>query len=220
MRGFFNVINGTADKWCFHHRDSDKQEAQGWGADEGKQELEAETLGEVDAQAEGAATPAAATGTQTPARVEEEEDNTQTYEEYLAAQAAKKLNISLPEARRANDGDDDDFKGTKLVRKEDQDYDEFLADKKEKKQATKERKAKQLLEVEFTAKPTPGQAREGAPRGGRGGRGGPRGGGRGGRGEGRGGARGGRGQGPARGGNNNASSPAVNLSDNTAFPSL
>lgn len=201
-------------------RDSDKAEAQGWGAEEGKQELEAEVLGEADAQADGAATPAPATGTQTPARIEEEEDNTQTYEEYLAAQAEKKLKLSLPEARVANDGDDN-FKGTKLVKKEEQQYDEFLGETKEKKQVNKERKAKQLIEHSFSSKPTPGSEGPSA-RGGRGGRGGPRGG-RGGRGEGRGGARGGRGQGPRGGnGNNNnkSSAPAVNLADNTAFPSL
>lgn len=85
--------------------DSEKAEAAGWGADEGKKELEAEVLAEGDAKEEQAAT-----GTATPVREApiEEEDNTQTYEQYLAAQAEKKLNIAaLPEARKANDGVED-----------------------------------------------------------------------------------------------------------------
>ncbi|KAK4058082.1 hypothetical protein OIO90_000821 [Microbotryomycetes sp. JL221] len=194
------------------HSDSQKAEEQGWGADEGAKELAAEVEGEQDAKkeaADGTATPKAE---EAPVVPQEEEDNTQTYEEYLAAQAEKKLNLSLPEARVANDGDDE-FKGTKIVKKSDQEVEDFLASAKKEK-AAKERKAgKQFLDVDFTiAKPARG-GREGAPRGGRGGRG---------RGEGRG--RGGRG-GAGRGGqqrsqNNNSSSPAVNLSDNSAFPSL
>lgn len=89
-------------------RDSDKAEAQGWGAEEGKKELEAEVLGEADAKTE-LPVEGAAKKDDTPAYapVEEEEDNTQTYEEYLVAQAANKLNIALPEARVANEGVDE-----------------------------------------------------------------------------------------------------------------
>lgn len=97
--------------------DSDKAEAAGWGAEEGKQELEAETLAEGDAKEEQQT----ATGTATPVREApiEEEDNTQTYEQYLAAQADKKLNIAaLPEARKANEGvDESQLKGTVVAKK-------------------------------------------------------------------------------------------------------
>lgn len=97
--------------------DSEKAEAAGWGAEEGKQELEAETLAEGDAKEEQQT----ATGTATPVREApiEEEDNTQTYEQYLAAQADKKLNIAaLPEARKANEGvDESQLKGTVVAKK-------------------------------------------------------------------------------------------------------
>jgi len=98
--------------------DSEKAEAAGWGAEDGKKELEAEQLGDADAKAEKPT--AAADGTATPVREApiEEEDNTQTYEEYLAAQAEKKLSLSLPEARKANEGDDASF-GQALTKKAD-----------------------------------------------------------------------------------------------------
>ncbi|GAA5871847.1 hypothetical protein JCM3774_000319, partial [Rhodotorula dairenensis] len=87
--------------------DSEKAEAAGWGAEDGKKELEAEVLAEADAKAEGPVDGAATPVRETPVVEEEEEDNTQTYEEYLAAKAAKKLNIGeLPEARPANEGED------------------------------------------------------------------------------------------------------------------
>lgn len=89
-------------------RDSDKTEAQGWGGEDGQRELAAEEAGAVDALGDatpaGAATPLEAA----PAFVAEveEEDNTQTYDEYLAAQAEKKLTMALPSARVANEGAD------------------------------------------------------------------------------------------------------------------
>lgn len=95
-------------------RDSEKNEAAGWGATEdGKKELDAEAQGEADAKTEAApGTDAPAPRRQredyTPAVEEEEEDNTQTYDEYLAAQASKKLNIALPTARVANEGAEDE----------------------------------------------------------------------------------------------------------------
>ncbi|SCV68787.1 BQ2448_908 [Microbotryum intermedium] len=203
------------------HKDSDKAEAQGWGAEESQQELEAEKLGEADAQADGAATPAAVDGASTPvvsAAPVEEEDNSQTYAEYLAAQAARQLNIALPEARKIEDADE--IKGRKAVKKGEQEEEEFLAQQKKAAKAPKEKKTKTFLEVEFRHQP-PRRDGEDGVRGGRGGRG--RGEGRGrGRGEGRG---GGRGRG-GRGGNangvaqNGSSNAGVNLDDNTAFPTL
>lgn len=112
-------------------RDSDKSEAQGWGAEEGKKELEAEVLGEADAKTELPVEGAAAVKKDEAAAyapVEEEEDNTQTYEEYLVAQAATKLNIALPEARVANEGVDESqwASQTKLAKKGANEDDWFL----------------------------------------------------------------------------------------------
>jgi plasminogen activator inhibitor 1 RNA-binding protein len=90
------------------NRDTDKATAAGWGAEEGKQELAAEEAGADDAQGEatpaGAATPVEAAAA--PVVEVEEEDNTQTYDEYLAAQAEKKFSLGLPAARVANEGVD------------------------------------------------------------------------------------------------------------------
>lgn len=110
-----------ASRCCFSS-DSDKAEAAGWGAEDGKKELEAETLAEADAKAE-----VPASGAATPRVVEEEEeDNTQTYEEYLAAKANKKLNISeLPGARPANEGEDL-FANAKVVPKKGDEEEEWL----------------------------------------------------------------------------------------------
>lgn len=113
-------------------RDSEKSEAQGWGADEGKKELEAEVLGESDAKteaapADGSAPVAAKEEKVYPVQEEEEEDNTQTYDEYLAAQAEKKLNIALPEARVANEGvDEAQWEGQTLVAKKGANEDEWF----------------------------------------------------------------------------------------------
>lgn len=73
--------------------DSEKRVASGWGADEGKAELAAEVEGAVDANKEAAAPDTDAPATpvaDAPAaekKVEEEEDNTKSYEEYLAEKA-------------------------------------------------------------------------------------------------------------------------------------
>lgn len=103
--------------------DSEKAEAAGWGAEDGKKELEAEVLAEADAKAEA---PASGAVTPAPVAEEEEEDNTQTYEEYLAAKANKKLAISeLPEARPANEGEDL-FANAKVVPKKGDEEEEWL----------------------------------------------------------------------------------------------
>ena len=101
--------------------DSNKQEHQAWGGDEGKRELEAETAGLTDAAAEkinggeatpalvgGDATPAAAEGQDaTPAAPAEPEDNSQSYEDYLKARAAAGKVGGALETRKANEGQDD-----------------------------------------------------------------------------------------------------------------
>lgn len=109
----FSIINS----------DTDKKVNQGWGADEGTAELQAETAGETDAQVEATGTTteagwggeaadadawgtpaegAAATGETAateekaegrPRREVEEEDNTLTLEEYLKQQKEKELEV-------------------------------------------------------------------------------------------------------------------------------
>ncbi|GAA5911849.1 hypothetical protein JCM8208_002459 [Rhodotorula glutinis] len=190
--------------------DSDKAEAAGWGAEDGKKELEAEQLGDADAKAEKPT--AAADGTATPVREApiEEEDNTQTYEEYLAAQAEKKLSLALPEARKANEGDDASF-GQALTKKAEAE-EEWLygAPKAAAGKTKKQKEGKTFIEVEFTSAPRKDTRGERAPAA-----------------RGRGGARGrgeGRGRGGARGGatrgapSSRGSAPAV--PDASAFPAL
>ncbi|GAA5832178.1 hypothetical protein JCM11251_004269 [Rhodosporidiobolus azoricus] len=189
--------------------DSEKAEAAGWGAEEGKKELEAEQQGESDAKAE-----VPAEGAATPVREApiEEEDNTQTYEQYLAAQAEKKLALNaLPEARKANEGEDADalFKNAKVVAKKGEEDEEWLfgAPKEASTKAKKEKAGKQFLEVEFRSAPRPRRDEREPTRGGRPSRG---------RGEGRG--RGGARSAGAPRGASKASAPAV--PDASAFPAL
>lgn len=231
--------------------DSEKAEHQGWGGDEGKRELEAETAGVTDAVAEKtndgeAATPtgwevsteetpaasgwdapaaisgdAEATADKAPEREPEPEDNSKTYEQFLAEQKAAGrgvLDTLSTNARKANEGSDDSqWKDGVLVKKGDRDEGFFADLQKEKaNKAKKDRKEKNLLEVEFTAPARQGfnqDRRGGAPRG-RGGRGRGEGRGDGTRGRGAAGGRGGRGRGGASQAN------GVNIADNTAFPSL
>ncbi|KAM0754330.1 hypothetical protein T439DRAFT_175698 [Meredithblackwellia eburnea MCA 4105] len=202
----------------------------GWGAEEGKDELAAEVQGAQDAaDAVASATPAAEDGAATPvdgapaprARrgrrddEEEEEDTTLTLDQYLAAQAEKKLNVAeLPSARAANEGaDDSQWKdAVALARKGDQEEEWFTGVKKTETKAKKQKEGKTFLEIDTYFKPP---RRDGPPRDGArgGGRGGPRGG--------RGGPRGGaaRGAGAPRGGKA-AAGPAVNVEDSSAFPAL
>lgn len=205
------------------HKDSDKAEAQGWGADEGKKELEAEVLGEADAKVEGDA-PVAAKKADAPAygtfvAEEEEEDNTQTYEEYLAEQAAKKVQRDLPAARTANEGaDDSQWKdAVALARKGEASQEWFLGTQKtETAKVKKVKDTKTYIEITANFKPPrrDGPAREGGDRG-RGGRGGR------GRGEGRGGRGGARGESAPRGAAPRAPrAAAVNVNDAAAFPTL
>ncbi|GAA6022530.1 hypothetical protein JCM11491_005590 [Sporobolomyces phaffii] len=186
--------------------DSEKAEAAGWGADEGKKELEAEVLAEGDAKEEQAAT-----GTATPVREApiEEEDNTQTYEQYLAAQAEKKLNIAeLPEARKANEGADDSqwANATAISKKGETEEEWLMGAPKVASNKVKAKKEKIFLEIEAPVRKSNTENT-------RGGRGGARGGARGrGEGRGRGGARGGAARGPRQ------AAPAV--PDASAFPAL
>ncbi|KAI9833034.1 MAG: hypothetical protein M1819_003866 [Sarea resinae] len=198
-----------------NHADTEKQTAQGWGAQKGDSEWNDEKAGEAIAKAEekegDAVVPAAVDAEgRTPAEdaEQEPEDKSKSYAEYLAELAQKRLNLSVPEAREPSEGKQDNkFKEVKRAEEEEA----YIAGAGGKHRKEKTRNKKNYLDVDLTAE-TPRGGREGG-RGGRGGRGDFRGGdrGRGGRGRGdsvRGGGRGG------RGGAN------VNVTDPNAFPSL
>ncbi|KIK43554.1 hypothetical protein CY34DRAFT_700247 [Suillus luteus UH-Slu-Lm8-n1] len=141
---------------------------------------------------------------------EEEEDNTLTFDQYLAQQREKE-NALVPklDVRKPNDGADDDvFKGAAPLQKDELEY--FAAKAKSAPKARTKKDEKVFIEIEARF--------ERPSRGGRGGRGGDRGGGERSRGE-RGRGRGGRGRGGANGHSAQGAS-AVNVDDETAFPSL
>ena len=185
---------------------SEKQASQGWGATEGEAELKDEQAAEEIAQtekkeaAEGEAAPEAE------AKEEEPQEKVLTYDQYLAKLAEKKLALEQENAlkvRKPNEGAEDKFKGLKpLTKNEDE---ALFAPTVQKKERQRERKTKQIIEIE-------NRYVEERPRGGRGGRGA------------RDGARGGRGRGGAprggRGGAKENAAPAINTNDETAFPSL
>lgn len=194
---------------------SEKQAAQGWGAQEGEAEQKDEQAGEAIAQSE--LKEANAEDAEDAAAAAEAEDKSVSYTEYLAQLAEKKLALGGDlEIRKPNEGSKVDKKwaGAKALVKDD---DDFIAGGSGKTKRERERKEKQVIDIDQRYV-EPREVRGGA----RGGRGGPRGGGRGDGARGRGdGARGGRGRGdaprPARGGNAN---PSLNPSDESAFPSL
>lgn len=192
---------------------SEKQAAQSWGATEGEAELKDEQAGEAQAQKERDAEEA---GDENEQPVEE--DKSVSYADYLAQLAEKKLALdSELKVRKPNEGSKlkKEWAAAKpLVKDDDED---FIAGSGGKAKRERERKVKQVVDIDQRF------VEHDRPRGG-GGRGGPRGGARGdfrgrGRGEGRGRGggdfRGGRGGGP-RGG---AGQP-INTSDTSAFPSL
>lgn len=201
--------------------DSEKQVNQGWGSNDN--EWADEKLGEQIAQTEAqnentpVATGAEAAGEAeaAPAVPEEPEEKVKTYDDYLAEKAAKAAALgSLPAARQPNEGSRSDTKWKNATPlKKDEEEDVFIAGKETKARREKERKQKQIVEID--------QRFQEAPRGGRGERGGRGGRGGGDRGERRGGPRGGREggfrQGGHRGGNSNA---PINLADSNAFPDL
>ncbi|KIW73886.1 hypothetical protein PV04_01967 [Phialophora macrospora] len=239
--------------------DHQKQVGHGWGESTGQGEWADEKAGEAIAteeQKEGGWD----AGTQNPAWNEnaeqttipedgavpdpsapeaepEPEDNHKSYADYVAEQAAKKLEgLGLKEARRPNEGVKEDKKWTsakELTKTEDTDY--FKGEEKAKRERERATK-KEFLDIDYSFKE---QSREG-----RGGRGAPRGGGRGrgdrgdfrgGRGGGgdrgdRGDFRGGRGRGRGdrdrgdfrggRGRGGRGDGPALPVDDESAFPSL
>jgi plasminogen activator inhibitor 1 RNA-binding protein len=207
---------------------SDKQAAHGWGATEGDAELKDETAGEEIAkkdEKEAAVEDAAeGDGKDEPAEPEEKQVS---YDDYLAQQAEKKLALEAEfRVRKANEGVKKNKQwdqATALVKEED----EFITGSSGKAKRERERKTKQLVDIDNRYH-EPERTRGGGPggRGGRGGsdrgrgessRGGPRGGRGGGRGDFRGDFRGGRGGGE-RGGS--VAGGKINPSDEKAFPSL
>ncbi|GAA94831.1 uncharacterized protein L969DRAFT_20209 [Mixia osmundae IAM 14324] len=216
--------------------DSAKQEHQGWGGDDGKRELEAENAGALDAvnAADGAnaqpnaedhsqretlidqsnvADPKGPVSADAAPKVEEEVDNSKTYDEYLAEKAGKTLGFELPKARQANEGSDDSqWKDAKVAeRKALIDDHEYFGAKEQKARQRKQKEGKTFLDVDLRHAPVDSGNRGGdRGRGARGGRG------RGARGAPRG--RGAENGTSSRGGRGGARS--VNTEDATAFPSL
>lgn len=197
---------------------SEKQAAQSWGAQEGTAELRDEQAGEAIAQSEKKEAEGEAAADEN-AKPEEPEDKHISYADYLAQQAEKKLALSTPlEPRKPNEGGDDKWGNAQAVQRGDDEYVPAVVSKTKRE---REKKAKQVIEIDqrFVEPERP-------QRGGRGGRGGPRGGGRGGsdrgnfRGGDRGNFRGDRGdRGNFRGRRENAG-PNINTQDESAFPSL
>ncbi|KAM7186904.1 hypothetical protein V8F20_011185 [Naviculisporaceae sp. PSN 640] len=192
---------------------SDKTAAQAWGAAEGTAELKDEQAGEEQAQAEQKEAAEEAVEE----KEEEPEDKHVSYADYLAQQAEKKAALEAEAAlrlRKANEGIKENKKWANakpLTKDEDEDY---FAGTGGKAKRERERKVKQVVEIDQ-------RYVEPERTGGRGGRGGPRGGARGG-------DRGGRGRGAprgefrgGRGGRGDAPRAAnLNPTDESAFPSL
>ncbi|KAG9234255.1 hypothetical protein BJ875DRAFT_18954 [Amylocarpus encephaloides] len=217
--------------------DSEKQAAHGWGANEGNAELKDEQAGEALAESDAKAWQAeqqnaaltvegaAVDGAEAPEP--EPEDNSKSYEQYLAELAEKKLALGagVPEARKPNEGGKQDKKwaNAKALSKEEEE--DFVAGSGGKAKRERERKQKQVLDIDQRFVEAPERGGRGGFRGGRGrGDGQPRGG----RGDGnfRGrGDRGGRGRGDGsfrgpRGGPRGGGSTSINTEDTRAFPSL
>jgi plasminogen activator inhibitor 1 RNA-binding protein len=196
---------------------SDKQAAQSWGATEGNAELKDEQAGEDIAQTEKVADDAE------PAEPAEPEDKSISYSDYLAQQAEKKLALEGGlNVRKANEGSKVDKKwaaAKELVKEDDED---FISGSGGKNKRERERKAKQLVEIDNRyVEPERPRGGRGGSRGGRGdARGAPRGGApRGG--APRGGAPRGGARGEFRGGRGGrGDGPGLNTNDQAAFPSL
>jgi plasminogen activator inhibitor 1 RNA-binding protein len=219
---------------CFFS-DSEKQAGHGWGANEAGAELADEQAGEAIAKSdEKDGGDASADAEKLPEVEAEPEDNSISYSDYLAQQAEKKLSLgsSAPALRKANEGSKEDKKWANAKELAKQEEEAFIEGSGPKAKRERERKAKQVVEIDqrFVEAPERGGRGEGRGRGGRGRGDGARGGrgefrGRGdgfrGRGEGRGGR--GRGDGAPRGaprGGPRGGAAPINTEDTKAFPSL
>ncbi|KAK6331098.1 hypothetical protein TWF696_003171 [Orbilia brochopaga] len=198
--------------------DTDKQVSQGWGSNKGNSEWNDEQAGETIAQAEATEDPTALAATEGEGQTEAvdatepvpepEEDKTKSFAQYKAELESRAPVEELPEARRANEGARDNKKwatAKELVKEEDEEY---FSGGRNKQKNQKQRKEKNVVEIDHGFVDPRSVRRSSGDRGGRGGRGGARGDRppRGGRGEYRG------GRGGSRGG--------FNVSDESAFPTL
>jgi len=151
---------------------SDKQAAHGWGGTEGDAELKDETAAEEIAKKDEteAATEEAAEGGEARDEPAEPEEKQVSYSEYLAQQAEKKLALEGDlQPRRANEGVKKNKQwdtATPLVKEED----EFISGTSGKAKRERERKTKQLVDIDNRYHEPERGGRGGA--GGRGGRGG------------------------------------------------
>ncbi|KAJ1335094.1 plasminogen activator inhibitor 1 RNA-binding protein [Microdochium nivale] len=217
---------------------TEKQAALAWGANEGDAEAKDEQAGEEIAQKEfKEAAVEDAEGPETPA---EPETKTVSYTDYLAQQLEKKAALAdALEIRKANEGSKTDKKWANAKALDKEEAEDFITPSGGKAKRERERKAKNVLDIDQAWVESNPPPTTGAPRGGRGGargdggrgrgdgaprgdgaRGdGARGGNRGrGEGRGRGGARGSDfPRGGARGGRDSA---GFNANDQSAFPSL
>ncbi|KAF8418822.1 hypothetical protein EV426DRAFT_720324 [Tirmania nivea] len=212
--------------------DSEKQVNQGWGSNDNEwtDEKVGEEIAQTEAQDENAPVvpsaetigwdfepePEAAPPVPVP---EEPEEKVKTYDDYLAERAAKAATLgSLPAARQPNEGSRNDTKwknATPLKKGEEEDV--FIAGKEAKARREKERKQKQIVEIDQRFQEAPRGGRGGGDRGGRGGRGG------GDRSERRSGPRGPPRDGGFRQGGGHRGprdDSAINIGDSSAFPSL
>lgn len=218
----------------------DKQAGHGWGENTAEGELNDETTGLADAHQEENKDGIVAGDADEVEATPEPEDKSKTYEQYLAEQLEKKaaLNDRPLEVRKPNEGSAKKFpEGKAFARNETEE--EFIAGSGGKNKRARERKEKNVLDIDQAWIESEAPRTTGAPRGGRGGARGRGEGGRG-RGEGRGeGGRGGRGGegrgrgGPARGGRGEArgdgprggfrggrGGPSPNITNASDFPSL
>lgn len=205
--------------------DHPKQADQSWGGPSGEGEWNDEKAGEAIARAD--AKDPAAEGAEEEAEPEPE-DNSKSFSDYLAEQAQKKLNLGNPlEARKPNEGSKVDKKWAKakaLPQEKDEDEEAYFVGGEKKANRIRERKEKQLVDIDHRFVEQPRERGTGG-RGGRG-RGGDSRGGRSERGErggrgGRGGPPGARGGAPSAGrGGRGGQGGRVDVGDTTAFPSL
>ena len=227
------------------YSDHTKQADQSWGAPTGGSEWADERAGEAIAKdeakegfdttvdppvnAEGDHPDEAANGggNAAPAQSEPEpepEEVQKSYDDYLAMEAEKRLKLGtgVLEARKPNEGSKQDKKWAqaKPLTKDDEE-DSYIAGKEKKAKAEKQRKEKQIVDVDVRyVEPSFGGRGGDRGRGSRG-RGDFRGGDRGrGGGRGRGDSFRGRGEGRGRGGGRGGEGANVNVSDTNAFPSL
>uniref|UniRef100_A0A0D6R7J9 Hyaluronan/mRNA-binding protein domain-containing protein n=1 Tax=Araucaria cunninghamii TaxID=56994 RepID=A0A0D6R7J9_ARACU len=200
-----------------------KQEGQGWGQQTGEGEWADERAGEAIANAEvkeggfdtNPEAPVDGEGNAADDKPEEPEDSSKSYADYLAEQAAKKLEgLGLKQARAPNEGAKENKKwsqGKELSKNGDNE--EYFAGQERSRRERERSAKKEFLDIDYSFKEQ--------PRDSRGGRGGGRGAGRG-----RGGERGrgsdfsGRSRGRGARGRGGADGQSVAVNDESAFPSL